>query len=126
MPRLAVLVLMGSILIPSLVHAENWPEFRGPTGQGHYDGKNLPVEWSTTKNVAWKQVLPGKGWSTPIVQDGRIYLTGAVPVEQSKVLSLQALCLDAAGGRCSGRKRCFARTSCRTFIPRTAMPVRLR
>ena len=44
----------------------------GPTGQGHYAGKPLPTEWSTTKNVAWKQEIPGKGWSSPVVQDGRI------------------------------------------------------
>ncbi len=79
--------------------AENWPEFRGPTGQGTYPGKNLPIEWSTTKNVAWVKPIPGKGWSSPIVQDGRIYLTSAVPIAESKDLSLQAFCLDAESGK---------------------------
>ena len=79
--------------------AENWPEFRGPTGQGIYPGKNLPIEWSPTKNVAWVQPIPGKGWSSPIVQEGRIYLTSAVPIAQSKDLSLQAICLDAESGK---------------------------
>jgi len=79
--------------------AENWPEFRGPTGQGTYAGKNLPIEWSKTKNVAWKQAIPGKGWSSPIVQDGKIYLTTAAPIADSKDLSLRALCLDAADGK---------------------------
>ena len=48
MPRFPiwiVFILMSAFLTP--IHAENWPEFRGPTGQGHYPGKNLPTEWST-------------------------------------------------------------------------------
>src|SRR5215510_2705548 len=85
------------LVVLSQLHAENWPEFRGPTGQGHY-AKALPTEWSTRKNVVWKQTIPGKGWSSPIVQDGRIYLTTAMPIAGSKDQSLQALCLDAAKG----------------------------
>ena len=81
------------------LHAENWPEFRGPTGQGHYAGKGLPVTWSTTKNVAWKVAVPGRGWSSPIVLEGRIYLTTAVPVDDSKDVLLQAHCLDRQDGK---------------------------
>ena len=93
----ALFALFLAVALP--VRAENWPEFRGPTGQGTYPGKNLPIEWSTTKNVAWKVDVPGRGWSSPIVQDGRIYLTSAAPSEDSKDLSLQALCFDAASGK---------------------------
>jgi len=99
MPRFAVLLALLLLMRPSLAaRAENWLEFRGPTGQGHYAGKNLPIDWSTTKNVAWKQAIPGKGWSSPIVLDGHIYLTSAVPIEMSKDQSLKAICLDAAKG----------------------------
>jgi outer membrane protein assembly factor BamB len=87
------------LLCALAVRAEDWPEFRGPTGQGHYTGKRLPIEWSTTKNVVWKQSIPGSGWSSPIVQDGRVFLTSAMPVKGSKDLSLQALCLDAETGK---------------------------
>jgi outer membrane protein assembly factor BamB len=73
-------------------------EFRGPTGQGHYAGKNLPLEWSTTKNVAWKQSIPGHGWSSPIVFKDRVYLTTAQPIIDTKDHSLMALCLDARKG----------------------------
>lgn len=83
----------------STAHAENWPEFRGPTGQGHYTGKKLPITWSTTQNVAWKTPIPGAGWSSPIVWEGRVYLTSAIPINDSKDLSLSALCLDAADGK---------------------------
>ena len=89
------IALLSVLLLTAAARAEDWPEFRGPTGQGHYAGKGLPIEWSTTKNVVWKEAIPGRGWSSPIVVDGRIYLTTAVPVEGSKDQSLQALCLDA-------------------------------
>ncbi len=99
MPRLSIVLALLLLIGPSLsTRAENWPEFRGPTGQGVYAGKGLPIEWSATKNVAWKQAIPGKGWSSPIVQDGKIYLTSAVPIADSKDLSLKAICLDAAKG----------------------------
>lgn len=87
--------------------AEDWREFRGPTGQGHYAGKGLPIEWSTTKNVVWKQAIPGKGWSSPIVLAGRVYLTTAVPVEESKDQSLRAICLDAKSGATIWDKEVF-------------------
>jgi outer membrane protein assembly factor BamB len=100
MKRFIVLLAPLLFATTTFLHAENWPEFRGPTGQGIYAGKSLPTEWSTTKNVAWKQAIPGKGWSTPIVQDDRVYLTTAVPSApgKGKDQSLCALCLDAKTG----------------------------
>lgn len=55
--------------------AENWPGWRGPTGNGISTEKNLPVEWSPTKNVAWKLALPGSAGATPVVWGDRIFLT---------------------------------------------------
>ena len=55
--------------------AENWPNWRGPTGNGLCTEKNLPVEWSPTKNVAWKLALPGPAGATPVVWGERIFLT---------------------------------------------------
>jgi outer membrane protein assembly factor BamB len=99
MQRLFVLIATLALVLTHSARAENWPEFRGPTGQGHYAGKGLPIEWGTTKNVVWKQPIPGKGWSSPIVQDGRVYLTTASPGDfKIKDQSLQALCLDAKTG----------------------------
>jgi outer membrane protein assembly factor BamB len=79
----------------------DWPEFRGPTGQGHAGNQNLPTHWSSTRNIAWKQTIPGRGWSSPIVSAGRIYLTTSVPAADSRNLdqSLQALCLDSRTGK---------------------------
>ena len=53
----------------------NWPAFRGAGGMGVSSAKNLPVEWGTDKNIAWKASLPGAGASSPIVFGDRIYLT---------------------------------------------------
>jgi outer membrane protein assembly factor BamB len=55
--------------------AENWPNWRGPSGNGLSSEKDLPVEWSPTKNVAWKLPLPGPAGSSPIVWGDWIFLT---------------------------------------------------
>ena len=76
---------------------ENWPQFRGPTGQGLSDAKNIPVEWDETKNVAWKVPVPGKGWSSPVLAGGRVYLTTAV--DEGGATVLRVMCLGAADGK---------------------------
>jgi len=76
------------------VLAEDWPEFRGPTGQGHSTETGLPLTWSETKNVKWKTAIPGKGWSSPAILGDRIWLTTAT--EDGK--SLRAICVDRNTG----------------------------
>ncbi len=88
--------------------AQDWSEFRGPTGQGHFTAKNLPSEWSATKNVAWRTPLPGAGWSSPVLVNGRIYLTSAVAASAPGNQSLRALCLDAANGKIIWNTEVFA------------------
>lgn len=75
----------------------SWPQFRGPDSNGHAAKVESPLVWSDTKNVAWKVSVPGLGWSSPAVADGKIFLTTAVPKE--KGLSLRALALDTKDGR---------------------------
>lgn len=58
-----------------------WPQWRGPSGQGISVEKNLPVEWSTTKNIKWKTAIPGRGHSSPIVWGNRVFLTTAIEGE---------------------------------------------
>lgn len=77
--------------------AGDWPEFRGPTGQGNAATTRLPLEWSNTRNIAWKQAIPGSGWSSPALKDGRVFLTSAVGGEGT--MSLHALCLDESSGK---------------------------
>jgi outer membrane protein assembly factor BamB len=58
-----------------MAFSDNWPSWRGPTGDGLSSEKNLPTYWSPTKNVAWKLALPGPAGATPVVWDDRIFLT---------------------------------------------------
>ena len=74
----------------------DWPDFRGPGGQGHAEGRGLPLEWSEERNVAWKAAVPGAGWSSPIVADGRVWITTGVP---GREMSLRVIALDTATGR---------------------------
>jgi outer membrane protein assembly factor BamB len=59
---------------------DHWPQWRGPLGTGVSPAGDPPVEWSEDKNVQWKIELPGRGHSTPIVWDEKVFLTAAVPV----------------------------------------------
>src|SRR5262249_54522199 len=70
--------MMKALLFLSLLFvSQDWPEFRGPTGQGHSDERGLPLTWSETRNVRWKTAIPGRGWSSPSIQGDRIWLTTA-------------------------------------------------
>src|SRR5260221_4233807 len=91
--------IMNASLAFATTAGENWPEFRGPTGQGISTAHHLPTEWSATNNVTWKVAMPGEGWSSPIFYDGRIYLTAAVPNNGGSDQSLRALCLDSTTGK---------------------------
>ena len=82
------------VLLSSAVLAGDWPQFRGPTGQGHSDEHGLPLTWSESKNVRWKTAIPGKGWSSPVVHEDRIWLTTAT--EEGK--SLRAISVDRNTG----------------------------
>jgi outer membrane protein assembly factor BamB len=82
---------------------DTWPAFRGPSGDGIVDAQHqLPTEWSSSKNIAWRTELPGGGWSSPVVGNGRIYLTAAIPEDPDgkdpKDYSLSLLIIDAASG----------------------------
>jgi outer membrane protein assembly factor BamB len=76
--------------------AQEWPQFRGPDGQGHSTERGLPIEWAEGRNVAWKTPLPGLGWSSPVVANGRVWLTTAV---EQRGFSLRAIAFDVATGR---------------------------
>ncbi len=79
-----------------LLLVDNWPQFRGPNSDGHVLNCSSPLEWSDTKNVCWKVRIEGLGWSSPVVVDGKVYLTTAVP--NASGLSLRAMAIDANTG----------------------------
>ncbi|HEX4143785.1 MAG TPA: PQQ-binding-like beta-propeller repeat protein [Pirellulales bacterium] len=68
-----VLLLAGRIAMA----ADNWPEFRGPHGDGHADSAKLPLSWSETEHVRWKTAIHDRGWSSPVVWGDQIWLTTA-------------------------------------------------
>lgn len=87
---------------------ENWPEFRGPSGNGHAESKNLPQRWSATENVVWREAVPGVGWSSPVVYRGVVYLTTALLDAAGNPTSLEVLAYDLASGRQVWRREAFA------------------
>ena len=84
--------LIGSA--SAVLVAEDWPQFRGPDGQGHSTERGLPTQWSETQNVSWKVAVSGRGWSSPVVADKRVWLTSATAVGRETSLRLMAFDLD--------------------------------
>ena len=78
------LALSLAVCLNGSLHAGDWLEFRGNTGQGLSDAKGLPTTWSTEDNVVWKTPIEGLGWSSPVIVDGQIYLTTAVSPDAYK------------------------------------------
>jgi outer membrane protein assembly factor BamB len=93
--RAAVLLVLASVAAAHL-RADDWPQFRGPGGQGHAAGTGLPLAWSESRNIKWKTPVAGRGWSSPVVSGGRVWLTTSV---QEKGASLRAIAIDAQTGR---------------------------
>lgn len=77
--RAAACSLLALLTLASLARAEEWPQFRGPTGQGHTTQQSLPVEWNAAegKNVLWKSPLVGDGHASPIVWGDRVFVCTA-------------------------------------------------
>ena len=71
-----------------------WPEYRGPDRDGSAGDAALPTTWSEDENVVWKTAIHGRGWSSPVVLEGRVWLTTATPTGER----LSVLAVDAATG----------------------------
>ncbi len=112
------LALAAAVLsLPSAASGGDWPQFRGPGGTGVVTDKVLPPDtWTPTQNVAWKYEVPGRGWSSPIVVGGKVFVTSCVTDAQAAAPKpgyyapndtkthdgehrWTAFCLDAATGK---------------------------
>jgi len=92
---LALFIPLGS----SIPCRAEWPQFRGPASDGHAADGPLPVRWSNTENVRWKTLIPGLGWSSPVVHGGQVFLTTAIPQSgDDELQDLQLICLNLADG----------------------------
>lgn len=98
---------------------DSWPQFRGPSGQGIAGDAQVPTQFDDQTNVKWRTKIEGKGWSSPVVEDGRVWLTTAVTQkataeeikeklakdrmasmkEVAGSLELKAICLDVSSGK---------------------------
>ena len=116
--RLVQAGLVG-VLLATTVAAADWPQWRGPDGQGHAAAEPVPVRWSETEHVAWKTPLAGRGWSSPVIAGEQIWVTTAIesqpseeerqrrlanraagePVNVAGTLRLHAVCVDRGSGR---------------------------
>jgi outer membrane protein assembly factor BamB len=96
--RLAVCTLLLALPFGVAIGAEDWPQFRGPTGQGISSAKGTPTQWGPEMNVAWKTPIPGRGWSSPVLVDGKLYVTSGV-LAGDGAASLVALCMSADDGK---------------------------
>lgn len=86
----AILTTLAVLLLTPLMvlRASDWPNWRGPLANGSVLAGNFPARW-TAEDVIWTNTLPGKGSSTPVVWQSRIYLTA--PADgQDAVLALDA------------------------------------
>src|SRR5262245_45517571 len=94
----ALYSLATLLFIATPTTASGWTEFRGPTGDGISTATQVPVNWTATEHVVWKQAIPGSGWSSPVLSHGKLYLTTAVEQAPDET-SLRVLCVDAADGK---------------------------
>jgi outer membrane protein assembly factor BamB len=75
--------------------ASSWPDFRGPSADGHSDATGLPLHWSEDENIVWKTRVHDLGWSTPVILGGQVWMTTATPDGKK----MYAVCVDQETGR---------------------------
>ena len=93
------LIIAGLAVMPT--QAQNWPSWRGPSGDGIAREKGFPTIWSATDNIAWKTPIPGRGHSSPIVWGDRIFVTSCIEGNDPKDKSPRdriLVCIDRKGG----------------------------
>jgi len=91
--RRAPLVL-ACLWFPLALHAENWPQWRGPLSNGSSGQTGLPDSCDPAK-AKWVTAMPGAGYATPIVWGERVFVTSTDPASKG----LLALCVNASDGK---------------------------
>ena len=89
-----IVCLMTMLSAVGVCAEENWPQFRGPAGNGHSTSPSVAVTWSEAKNVTWKTPIHGRGWSSPVIWGDQIWMGTAT--DDGKEMS--ALCVDRNTG----------------------------
>jgi outer membrane protein assembly factor BamB len=122
MNRCRISILIAWLVISSetltVCAVEDWNQFRGPNSNGHADAKNIPTEFGENKNIKWKIAVPGRGWSSPVVEGNQIWITTAIEKEATgeerkamlkkattggmsafSSVDLRAVCFDLSSGK---------------------------
>lgn len=86
--------LLLLLLAASAVPAADWPQFRGPSGDGHSPAKNPATTWTDTENVVWKTKIHDKGWSSPVILGEQVWMTTATEEGHE----MFAVCVDRKSG----------------------------
>jgi outer membrane protein assembly factor BamB len=112
------LVVCAALCGPVLDHAlgaerevydRQWPQWRGPAGNGLVLHGQPPLEWDEQTNIQWKVPLPGLGHATPVIWEDKLFVLSAVPAgEGGRQLAFTTLCIDRRSGRILWQK--IART----------------
>jgi outer membrane protein assembly factor BamB len=76
--RACLLAVAAFLTVSSPLQADNWPQWRGPHGQGVSSETALPRQWSPSSKIAWKVAIAGRGHSAPVVWGNQVFLTTAV------------------------------------------------
>ncbi len=109
MKKLAIILTLTIAGLQAALAEANWPEFRGPWGNGHasapgaVDAVEIPLRWSETENVKWKTAIPYRGWSTPVVMNGQVWVTSATDDGHD----FFAICVDAESGKIRSTEKVF-------------------
>ena len=74
--------LLAFSSLPIGAAGDNWPQWRGPAGRGVSDAAGYPDEWSPDKHIAWKTAIAGRGHSSPVVWNDRVFLTSSIEGER--------------------------------------------
>lgn len=99
-------LVFGALLLMGFMAASaEWNQFRGSGGDGLVGAgtSRLPLSWSESENVCWKTAIPHQGWSTPVVMDGKIWLSSATEDGHD----FFAYCVDAKTGKILFQKKLF-------------------
>jgi outer membrane protein assembly factor BamB len=86
-----------------LLAHDNWPQFRGPDGDGMSDANELPVKFGEHENLRWKTPIEGKAWSSPVVWRDEVWVTTATPDGKE----LGAVCVDLDSGKIKHNMQLF-------------------
>ena len=105
MHRWIIMALFAASIAPA--NAQNWPGWRGPTGDGVVPEAGFPLKWSATENISWKTEIPGRGHSSPIVWEDRVFVTSCLegnPKDNKTPRERLLFCLDRKNGHIIWKK----------------------